>query len=214
VRYDAYVVALGVVAVAVAVGDLTRDGFVVKLNPRTVAVAGLAVLIAAPLINRAVVPVFVSFQGTTNIYEQQYQMAMFVREFYQGQTVVANDIGAINYFADIHCVDVVGLGNREAAKTKVAQNRYLNGSQVDALARKENAQIAIIYTFPDTIPDSWTEVGEWTISQNQINASDTVSFFAVNPSDADKLIASLRAFAPLLPPTVAQAGTYTQSALK
>jgi hypothetical protein len=37
-------------------------------------------------------------KATTNIYEQQYQMGLFIKEFYENKSIVANDIGAINFF--------------------------------------------------------------------------------------------------------------------
>jgi len=58
--------------------------------------------------------------GGKNIYDQQIQMARFLRSFYNDAHVVANDIGAIAYFTNIKLLDVVGLGSTSVLKYKVS----------------------------------------------------------------------------------------------
>ena len=45
-------------------------------------------------------------QASKNIYEQQYQMGLFLETFYSSEKVAANDIGAIHFLADIQCLDL------------------------------------------------------------------------------------------------------------
>ncbi len=56
---------------------------------------------------------FVLVDGSKNIYEQQIQSARFLKKYYNRSKVVANDIGAICYFSDIHLLDIAGLGSKE-----------------------------------------------------------------------------------------------------
>ena len=53
-----------------------------------------------PVFDRA----FSSFRdlqiASRNIYEQQYQMALFCEEYYSNEGVVINDIGAVSYFSN------------------------------------------------------------------------------------------------------------------
>ena len=54
-------------------------------------------------------------------YEQQYQMDLFFKRFYEGTPVALKDIGAGSYLAVIECVDLAGLANMGVAR------RILNG---------------------------------------------------------------------------------------
>ncbi len=47
-------------------------------------------------------------------------MALFLKDFYAGNVVAANDMGAINYIADIRCLDLYGLASMEVADLKRA----------------------------------------------------------------------------------------------
>jgi len=38
-------------------------------------------------------------------------MSKLIKQHYNRSTILANDIGAITYYTDIHLVDAVGLGN-------------------------------------------------------------------------------------------------------
>jgi hypothetical protein len=143
---------------------------------------------------------------TTNIYEQQYQMGLFVSTYYQGATVALNDIGAVNYLADIHCLDLMGLANSEVARAKRKGDFEIPDMQ--SLVTQTGARIAIIYDnwFPKGLPPAWIRVGRWTIPSNVIDGGDTVSFYAVNPSEAPYLAESLTGFSPRLPREVLQRG--------
>ena len=46
-------------------------------------------------------------------------MAMFVKSYYEEKGVAANDIGAINYYADIKNLDLWGIGSIDVAKAKI-----------------------------------------------------------------------------------------------
>jgi hypothetical protein len=123
-------------------------------------------------------------QCTTNIYEQQYQMGLFIGKYYQNSTVGLNDIGAVNFLNDIHCLDLWGLGNAEIANAR-RQRRY-QVSDIDRISQQAGARIAIIYDnwFPNGLPRDWVRVGRWTIPNNVIVGGDTVSFYAVDQREA------------------------------
>lgn len=144
-----------------------------------------------------------------NIFEQQYQMGLFMEKYYTGKCVAANDIGAINFLANICTIDLVGLANMEVATHK------LNGSYdkrtIEQLVSSNDVQAIVIYDhwFTGRIPDSWIQVGAWKISNNVIAAGDTVFFYAPNNSLKAGVIENLANFSNILPPTVAQSGVYT-----
>lgn len=137
--------------------------------------------------------------GAENIHRQQYQMGLFLRAYYTGATVAANDIGAINYLADIECLDLMGLGSREPGWAN-SQGRW-GADFIEAWCRQRHAVIAVIYEswLRRGLPDSWIKAGEWTVDQKVTVADTTVSFFALTPEEAPRLRAHLEEFAVRLP---------------
>ena len=149
---------------------------------------------------------------TTNIYEQQYQMAMFINRYYQGSEVALTDIGAVNYFSDIKCLDLWGLGNLEVSK--LIRNNDFTKDEIDKITKNNNVKIAIVYNSwfqegdSSRIPDSWYKAGEWTILNNVIAGDSIVSIYAVDNSQKDDLIRNLRMNSKYFPATVIQSGNY------
>jgi hypothetical protein len=211
-RYESYLVAMWIVSLAASLPTL---GAALPRGRRRAAVVLAIALasapVAAPFVRRGIVAHLQVPTASQNIFEQQIQMARFLAQHYPGAGVVANDIGAINFFAEIDNLDLVGLGTLEIMQSRLAGS--LDAARIETLARQRRMQIAMIYDdwfVPyGRLPRSWTKVGEWTIAGNVVLGSDTVAFYAVTPQEIDRLVASLRAFAPSLPPSVKQAGPYT-----
>jgi hypothetical protein len=210
-RYEAYLVAVGVVAVATLMHGL-RPG----CSRAWFRVAGLAAGLAAAVMIwvggtvTARVP-----QASQNIFEQQYQMGLFLRRFYQGQTIAANDIGAINWLADIKCFDIWGLGSMGVARLKARGN--LSPEALAAMAESAGVQIAIIYedwlklTQTRAVPAQWTKVGSWRLPDNLVCGCDSVAFFACRPEERARLKECLSLFARQLPRMVIQTGEYVSA---
>jgi hypothetical protein len=133
-------------------------------------------------------------------------MGLFVHRYYQGSAVALNDIGAVNFLSDIHCVDLWGLGNAEVAAAR-KQHSY-GVADIDRISKQTGTRIAIVYDtwFHHGLPPQWIRVGRWTIPNNVVLGADTVSFYAVDPSEAVYLSQSLTDFAPMLPQEVIQQG--------
>ena len=133
-------------------------------------------------------------------------MGRFVRRYYQNSTVALNDIGAVNFFADVHCLDLWGLANAEVAAAK-RKHTYQVGD-IDRLSKQTGPRIAIIYDdwFTGGVPLGWIRIGRWTIRDNVIVGSATVSFYAVEPGEARYLSESLSDFSSQLPADVIQQG--------
>ena len=139
-----------------------------------------------------------------NIYEQQYQMGLFLQSYYQGQSVAANDIGAINFLADIKCVDLWGLANMDIARAK--RDGSYGPKFIQEVAGSQKVKIAIVYDDwyirYGGLPESWAKVAEWTIQDNVVCGSDTASFYAVDPSQKDSLQQNLKTFSQAMPKDV------------
>jgi hypothetical protein len=56
--------------------------------------------------------------------------------------------------------------------------------------------------FGNTIPATWRRAGMWTIRNNVVEGSDTVTFYAIRPEAFGLLRLHLREFSRELPPTV------------
>jgi len=217
-RYDAYLFALGVVFLASqfprAMPDLpTRTSFSRELIPKYLSIGALALLLFFPLAVKGWRLLWFLPQCTTNIFEQQYQMGSFVRQYYQGSVVALNDVGAVNFLADIHCLDLWGLANRDVTALKRAHNYHTR--DIAHLSKQAGARIAIVYDHwfageVGGLPGEWVRVGRWTIQNNVIAGGDTVSFYALDSSEVSHLIQCLREFSLRLPRGVIQSGSYLE----
>jgi len=130
-------------------------------------------------------------------------MAAFLRDFYPGERVVVNDIGAVSYLTDVDLIDLVGLGSLDVARAKGMRiDQPLTRDQIETLTR--GARIAIVYEdwFAAALPPSWRRAGRWRIHDNHVCAKDTVSFYSIARDEDEPLAAHLRSFAPRLPPSV------------
>ena len=219
-RYEAYLVALWILSVGCSGSSVVLEpGSPLATQrklplgtkpplPRVATLAAMAALLAAPLLaSRGLVALAQTPRASRNIFEQQFQMACFLGTFYAGRRVIANDVGLINFLTDLDNLDLEGLTTREIMWDRLA--RRFDNQRMAEIAATRKMEIAIVYdAWYAPLPAGWSKRGEWTIEGLVSAAKPTVSFYAVTPADVDRLDASLRAFAPRLPPTVAQSGTY------
>ena len=214
-RYDAYWCALAILFLAVQLPVIVpREVPLLSLStwtvPQHLACAALALLLFFPQAVKGGRLLWFLPQCTTNIFEQQYQMGLFVHRYYENSTVALNDIGAVNYLADIHCLDLMGLATEEVSARRQKHNFAV--SDVERLSKQTATRIAIIYDswFVGQIPPEWIRIGRWTIQNNVIaggpEGGATVSFYAVNAAEAVYLSQSLTDFSGTLPADVIQQG--------
>jgi len=210
-RYDAYWCALAILFLALQLPVVVpRWPSPFSLStwtvPKNLACGALALLLFFPVAVKGMRILWFLPQCTTNIYEQQYQMGLFVRRYYQNSTVALNDIGAVNFLADIHCLDLWGLANAEVAAAK--QKHTYQVRDIERLSKQTGTRIAIIYDswFIGGVPPEWIRVGTWTIQEDVIVGGDTVSFYAVDPAETTHLSEALGDFSSQLPADVIQRG--------
>lgn len=199
-RYEAYLVGLGL-----SILFLTVRRWEI---PKPVWAALPVLVMTVLLLLRGARGLYHTPHAAKNIYEQQYQMGLFVRSYYQGRAVAANDIGAINYQADIRCLDLLGLGTLRVGAAR-REGSYTTET-MRKLAGEENVAIAIVFDrwFPAgtqlALPREWERIASWKISRNVISGDDTVSFYAIGASQKPILLENLRNFSGQLPPDVIQ----------
>ena len=209
-RYEAYLVALSLVVLTLSLAG----GSVSFRCPEPISWASRRALLTAvlliaasyPLLRRAARAIGDFAPASHNIYEQQFQMARFLRRYYNDASVAANDIGAINFYTDIHCFDLAGLGTREVAR-ELLQQTYRTET-MEEYTQRHGVRMALLYRnwfngflYP-VPPRSWIKVGQWTASDHGVLGEPTVTFYAAQPAECAPLRANLAAYAPLLPPGV------------
>lgn len=215
-RYEAYLILFGVTALAVALKAVLpvvaewRFGRGWRESSLLSAVALLPILIV-PLSGRAADSFQIIPSATRNIHEQHHQMAEFLRRYYAGQPIAANDIGAINYFADLNTLDLWGLGSFETGKL-LMEGGY-DSLEIERLTRQHRTRIAVVYEYwfegLGGVPSTWKKAGAWGILDNVIVAGNSVAFYAIAPGEYERLVANLQAFSSELPYYVVEFGPYT-----
>jgi len=213
-RYEGYLLAMGMLGVGTVAAKRLGHGMLSQgrlasfsgLRDRgTAALCALCLLALIPSLGRGAISATRVWRSAANIYQQQYQMGLFLGRYYQGRTVCLNDIGAPNYLADIRCIDLWGLSSVPVAQAMLAGSYDTNKMRQVALGG--GADIAAVYRhwYEDYggLPPEWRKVGQWTISNNVVCGGDTVSFYAVKPAEAARLRACLKEFSPRLPRGVA-----------
>ncbi|MBD3166979.1 hypothetical protein GF324_10295 [bacterium] len=141
--------------------------------------------------------------GPLSIHDQQVQMGRFLGEYYNKATVLANDIGAINVYSDIRCIDFIGLGTKEAGAGYLHEG-VGKRDMIERLERLYQPDIAVLYAswLGGPPPSHWTLCGRWVNPRNMVGGDETVSFFAFTPGGAERLRHALEAFRSQLPETV------------
>jgi len=209
-RYEAYLVCLSLFALAFSFAHKDAAGGPLFSNCTPLVVRATALVLfmiaAYPVVMRGKEALMMVTRASRNIYEQQYQMAHFLKQFYGSATVAANDVGAINFYSNIICVDLAGLSNLTVAHAIL--NRRYSTKTIDEEATRRTTRVAVLYDnwfdgdkYPK-IPRSWTRVGRWTVTNNFILGGATVSFYAVQRSECAPLFSHLDAYRSELPSDV------------
>jgi hypothetical protein len=214
-RHESYLVALGIVVIVAQLADLLPEKLFGTpgdraLVPKHVGGLLLAAFLIYPCLVRSGAALIFLPQASKNIYEQQYQMAQFIKRYYQGSTIALNDIGAVNFLADVHCLDLWGLGNYEV--TRLMHRHEYHTRDILRLSREWGVKVALVYdtwyTPVGGLPHDWAYVGQWALPDNVVAGGDTVSIYAVDESETASLMQKLLDFSPLLPKEVKQSGRY------
>jgi hypothetical protein len=160
-------------------------------------IARLAIVIV--IVGRAAETTVLIPGATHIVYQQQYQVARFVKDFYRGQTLAVNDIGLVDYMTDVRVLDVAGLATVPVADA-IRQHRFDLRALYD-LSESSKIRIAIVYRdlFPSGPPSDWVKVGDWELPKRFGLGSPGFAFYAIGEKQARLLRANLAWFAPYLP---------------
>lgn len=151
------------------------------------------------LINKSVYGHIMITGGTTNIYEQQIQSARFLKKYYNDSKVVANDIGAICYFTDIHLLDFMGLGSNNVVPYRI-KTKKPGDVFYDFLARysgDNKYELAIAYDewLDCRAPKSWKKVAYLELNEENVVLAQTNLFiYSIDPGSRESLIQNIKKF--------------------
>jgi hypothetical protein len=214
-RYEAYLVALDVSVIAIALAPhgstfslrqawrRSRLGFLT--GTATLAVA------SAPLWIRAFAAQGATPTACRNIHEQQVQTARLLARYFPHDAVAINDIGAVAYYGDSPIVDLEGLASLDVARAKSLQlDKPLDARQLASFTK--DVPIAVIYDdwFP-SVPTSWVRLARLEIQANKVCASNVVSVYATSGDSVPRVLAALHAFDPSLPADVRREGVWIET---
>jgi len=217
-RYEAYLVAMGLVAVAAPLFEL------VQRLPRSfhlpagewagVAALALTILTANLLWSAGRDSLQATVRATNDIYKCHYYMGQFLRRYYQGSGVAVNDLGFANFLADIQCTDFHGLADLEVAQALL--RKRFDPQFMDDLARSRKSFVAIIddnwLGLYGGTPRQWALAGQWKFDNRVVLTPPAISFYALTEPARMQLVENLRDFSPNLPPGVEPLGPYMQAA--
>ncbi len=213
-RYEAYLIVLGILAIAIGINEYLPS--VSKWDKKLISKNLTLILIIFVLFVSLAGRGYCSFNevptATHNIYDQQYQMGLFIQKYYKGDAVSLNDVGAVNYVTDIKSVDLLGLSGLNVSKAILKENYTIK--DIDNITRQNHVKVIIVYEdlyrkyLTGGIPSDWIKVGQWKITNRITCFMDTVSFYAIDPQDAKNLTKNLKEFSSQLPPDVQQSGNY------
>ncbi len=139
-------------------------------------------------------------QACNNIYEQQYQMHRFARDY--DAPLAANDIGWVSYRNPCFVLDVYGLSSERIRALRFSDDPEWLGRLLD----EHGVRAAALFEpwYRDVIPGRWIRVGTLSMGGWRVlPAPTTVTFWATVEDEVPAIARALERLAPGLPPTAA-----------
>jgi len=216
-RFEAYLIASGIFVSAMAGWEFLPRLRTTRIRLKPI-ISGLPLIALVLLLwvglgitsRRAISQIPLA---TKNTYDELYQMAMFLKQYYPGTSVALDDIGAANFYNDLRCLDLAGLGSLEVLRARRAGN--FDTEQIDHLVRSNQVRIMLLHADRyqrgfGGLPPTWFDVGCWITPRYWDNGKKILSFYALERADADTLEMNLKKFSGRLPPGVIQEGKYAE----
>ncbi|GGG47856.1 EpsG family protein [Epilithonimonas arachidiradicis] len=202
IRYEAYLVVIVLFAITPFINEVFNKNATNKILK-----FGTVFLLLVTLYMRFGTMLEKQKVASKNIFDQQIQLAGFLHQYYRNSKVIANDIGAITYFNNIHLLDTYGLGSIGVAKLrksdhgKFTDNKALQQYVYDT-AKNQNFDVALVFEEWVKMPDYFSKVGTLTIPDNYMAGGKTVSFYSVQKENTQRLRNQLIQFSKQTPKDV------------
>mgnify|MGYP001821152948 CR=1 FL=1 len=185
-RYEVYAVA------AMLFGWLALLKITPATSLKTQAAALLLLVAGSPYLH----PTLTTSAASANIFQQQYQMGRFAKDFFPARVAV-NDLGYVAYGNSNYVLDLWGLGSEEARR--LSRSNQWTPELLDEITKRHDIRYAMIYDawFRD-VPAEWCLVGR-LVTSKVTSASDNVSFYLIQRDQDVAMRAALNAFIVDLP---------------
>jgi hypothetical protein len=193
-RYQAYLIALGAYLVLCLLTELPPA----RAWAAPVFVCALA-LFAGPkpeLLVRTEV-------GVADTYEQRYQLARFLTEYYDGEPVATGELGYVSLFHRGPITDVFGLGDYEVLQEWLRVGGLPPREFWADLIERRGVDVVAVYPLNlyDVVPSTWVAVGSIGVDREVVTAFDrTIDVYAARPEAVERLVRELEEFAETVPP--------------
>lgn len=178
-RYDAYLVAFGIFAAAVALVELPAPRALPRGTLPALLVASLVPAVAD--VREGIVP-DAEIEEMRGTYLEQYQTAQLIRSYYPGAAVIVNDLGAVTYYTQARILDLVGLGDLEPLV--IMRNAAYTSREVTAWTAPYHPKIAVVSlgwgVAVPLIPPEWVRVAVVEMPPH----GHRVGFFAVDHEES------------------------------
>ncbi len=216
-RYEAYLVGACFTLLPAAVAKFVPDRLVSDASEpqngdavcalvRKIAVLLLCIGVAFPFVARSFKANYDTVLAQREIFGQQMQMARIVASLpaeLKGPVAVS-DLGCMAMFSGVHVLDIWGLGSPDVAEI-VRSRKVPQDGFAGLFARHRVRYVAIYdgwYDLKRLSPDIRVVAKLSMSGPRVICAGDTVLLGVTDEADAAPFAASLRAYAPRLPPGV------------
>lgn len=136
--------------------------------------------------------------AASDIYNQQYQMGRFAKDYWKAPIAV-NDLGWVAYGNPNYVLDLWGLSSESARKARLSAEPGWMGQLVTA----KKVGLALIYAawFKDDIPPHWTHIGHLHFNGQSVSiAFPDVDFYLTDANEAQRAYQALTEFKKTLPP--------------
>jgi hypothetical protein len=195
-RYEAYILVGFCMALIPKMKPFFKD-FKNKIKNEKI-LSGLMIVNVFLLVYKCWVAQMMLDKGGKNVYEQQFQSARFLNTYYSTSKVVANDIGAITYYTDIHLLDIAGLGSVETIHFNESKKHFDQSFKtfLTEYCNKNKYEVAVVYEnwLQGQVPDGWKKVAVLKIQDKFNVAQDEVSLYSINPDNLQQLKNNIKSF--------------------
>ena len=190
-RYEAYLVVLGVVAIASALAHQLPASRPRLDARRWTAAAALAAVMVFPLMLRSFNASRDVIAGALDLYRHEYAWSRFFQRYPPDGGLIVGDVGAVSYFTDVPIVDAGGLATLELLPSRFSAAADI--PRAVRLARARGIRVAIIDGPSRGSVTGWPCIVAWsTVSDPTPNA--TIWLAAADAEAASHLARDVRTF--------------------
>jgi len=185
-RYQAYLLIAGVLLALRSAPEMRL--FQVR-SRQVIAVA--AMLLLLPLVKYW--NIVGGPNAAANQFSQQHQMAQFLSRYYDGKTMMANDIGHVTWLHSGGLVDMWALGSFDVLAAQ--RNGYYNATFMTALAAQRHVAAVAEYSpsFDFLVPHGFAKVATWHLRDAGDPRWQAIVFWAP-AADAPAMRSHMREF--------------------